>query len=59
MNPFHSFKILRKHSAKENLTARNMVAQLKLDPSVKFDLLIINLKVTPYMNHQFRQINML
>ena len=32
-------KILRKHSIKENLTANNMVAQLKLDPSVKFDLL--------------------
>ena len=37
-------KILRKYSTKENLTATNMVAQLKLDPSVKFDLLTFNLK---------------
>ena len=37
-------KILRKHSAKEFLAANNMVAQLKLDPLVKFDLLTINLK---------------
>ena len=37
-------KILRKHSIKESLTANNMVAQLKLDPLVKFDLLTINLK---------------
>ena len=37
-------KTLRKHSIKENLTANNMVAQLKLDPLVKFDLLTINLK---------------
>ena len=37
-------KILRKHSTKENLTANNMIAQLKLDPSIKFDLLTINLK---------------
>ena len=37
-------KILRKHSIKENLIANNMVAQLKLDPLVKFDLLTLNLK---------------
>ena len=37
-------KILRKHATKENLTANNMVSQLKLDPLVKFDLLTINLK---------------
>ena len=37
-------KILRKHSTKENLIANNMVAQLKLDPSIKIDLLTINLK---------------
>ena len=37
-------KILRRYSTKENLTANNMVAQLKLDPLVKFDLLTINLK---------------
>lgn len=37
-------KILRKHTIKENLTANNMVAQLKLNPMVKFDLLTINLK---------------
>ena len=37
-------KTLRKHSIKENLTANNMVAQLKLDPLVKFDLLTLNLK---------------
>ena len=37
-------KILRKHAIKENLTANNMVAQLKLNPMVKFDLLTINLK---------------
>ena len=37
-------KILRKLSIKENLTANNMIAQLKLDPLVKFDLLTINLK---------------
>ena len=37
-------KILRKHSTKQILTANNMVAQLKLDPLVKFDLLTINLK---------------
>ena len=37
-------KILRKHSTKENLVANNMIAQLKLDPLVKFDLLTIKLK---------------
>jgi len=37
-------KTLRKHSIKENLIANNMVAQLKLDPLVKFDLLTLNLK---------------
>jgi len=37
-------QILRKHSLKESLTAKNMVAHLKLDPLVKYDLLTINLK---------------
>ena len=37
-------KILRKHSTKENLSANNLIAQLKLDPLIKYDLLTINLK---------------
>ena len=37
-------KILRKHATKENLTANNLIAQLKLDPLIKYDLLTINLK---------------
>lgn len=37
-------KILRKHSLKEHLVANKMIAQLKLDPLTKFDLVTISLK---------------
>lgn len=38
--------VLRKDSHKENLTAINAVAQLKLNPSNRFDLLTIHLRDT-------------
>ena len=37
-------RIIRKQTSKENLIANDMMAQIKLDPLIRFDLLTISLK---------------